>query len=84
MRKVINCLYSERKRFIKWPTEEEATNTSAFIENRFTFPKVIGALDGTHINISKPKQNAESYINRKGHHSIQLQVKTNFLYDITF
>jgi len=38
------------------------------------FPKVIGALDGTHINIPAPKDNPEAYVNRKGHHSIQLQV----------
>lgn len=38
------------------------------------FPKVIGAIDGTHINIIAPKNCPEAYINRKGHHSIQLQV----------
>ncbi|KAL6266004.1 hypothetical protein P5V15_002855 [Pogonomyrmex californicus] len=33
-----------------------------------------GAVDGTHIKISAPKDNNESYINRKGFHSLQLQV----------
>ncbi|CAD6222125.1 GSCOCG00013000001-RA-CDS [Cotesia congregata] len=37
------------------------------------FPKVIGAIDGTHINIPTPRKQPESYVNRKGHHSIQLQ-----------
>ncbi|XP_032689043.1 uncharacterized protein LOC116852623 isoform X2 [Odontomachus brunneus] len=37
------------------------------------FPKIIGAIDGTHIKIEAPKQNPTDYINRKGYHSIQLQ-----------
>jgi len=43
-----------------------------------SFPGVIGAIDGTHINIPAPKENPESYINRKGHYSIQAKVH-NFL-----
>lgn len=39
-----------------------------------TFPDVLGAIDGTHINIPAPHEHQEAYINRKGHHSIQLQV----------
>lgn len=38
------------------------------------FPKTIGAIDGTHIRIDAPKENPVDYINRKGFHSIQLQV----------
>lgn len=38
------------------------------------FPKVIGAIDGTHIKIEAPTENPVDYINRKGYHSIQLQV----------
>ncbi|KYN21453.1 Putative nuclease HARBI1, partial [Trachymyrmex cornetzi] len=37
------------------------------------FPKVLGVIDGTHINIPRPKEDANSYINRKGRFSIQLQ-----------
>lgn len=38
------------------------------------FPGVIGAIDGTHIRINAPKENSADYINRKGYHSIHLQV----------
>lgn len=38
------------------------------------FPQTVGAIDGTHIRIESPKENAVDYINRKGYHSIQLQV----------
>jgi len=53
---------------------EEAKNNRTLIKNRYGFPKVIGAIDGTHIKITAPKVNPESYVNRKGFHSIQLQV----------
>lgn len=39
-----------------------------------SFPKVIGAINGTHINIPAPHKNPECYVNREGHYSIQLQV----------
>lgn len=41
---------------------------------KYGFPKVLGAIDGTHVQITKPKEHGESYINRKGYHSMQLQV----------
>ncbi|XP_032690752.1 protein ALP1-like, partial [Odontomachus brunneus] len=48
------------------------------------FPKVIGAIDGTHINIPVPLIEPVSYINCKGHYSIQLQAvcdhRTNFIH----
>jgi len=44
------------------------------LQNKHKFPKVIGAIDGTHIHIHKPKKHAESYINRNSYYSIQLQV----------
>jgi len=39
---------------------------------------VIGAIDGTHIKIAAPKLDPDAYINRKGYHSIQLQVCLKF------
>ncbi|XP_043276044.1 putative nuclease HARBI1 [Venturia canescens] len=58
---------------IKWPTGEEVEEVWAGFEASSGFPKVIGAIDGTHIRIPAPKVNPEAYVNRKGHHSIQLQ-----------
>ncbi|XP_066590599.1 putative nuclease HARBI1 [Prorops nasuta] len=56
-------------------------------ENNSGFPKIIGAIDGTHINIPAPKNYPEAYINRKGHYSIHLQAvcdhKCRFLHCYT-
>ena len=38
------------------------------------FPGVIGAIDCTHLRLIAPTNNPEDYINRKGNHSINVQV----------
>jgi hypothetical protein len=38
---------------------------------------VIGCIDGSHIRIKAPRQNKNSYINRKGYHSVLLQAVCN-------
>lgn len=37
------------------------------------FIGIIGAIDGSHIRILKPKENPNSYCNRKSYHSVLLQ-----------
>ncbi|GAB1860676.1 Putative nuclease HARBI1 [Camponotus japonicus] len=72
-RRVVRALVELAPVIIKWPTNERLNEVWIGFESTSGFPKVIGAIDGTHINIPAPKNNPESYINRKGHHSIQLQ-----------
>lgn len=58
---------------IVWPDEVEKVH----IEQQFRekgFPNIIGAIDGSHIEIDKPQNDPDSYINRKGYYSIQMQV----------
>jgi hypothetical protein len=38
------------------------------------FPRVIGAIDGSHIPIKAPTEDEEIYVNRKKFHSINIQV----------
>lgn len=78
-RRVCRAIYSLAPQFIKWPSAEEAEYTWTNIQYKYKFPKVIGAIDSTHIHIHKPKRHAESYINRKGYYSIQLQVSNMFV-----
>ncbi|XP_018351932.1 PREDICTED: putative nuclease HARBI1 isoform X4 [Trachymyrmex septentrionalis] len=72
-RKVCAAIYSLADKFIKWPNIEEAQQTWTDVQYKHKFPKVLGAIDDTHIRIQKPKEHAENYINRNGHYSIHLQ-----------
>ena len=40
------------------------------------FPTVLGCIDCTHVRISTPKDNEVDYVNRKGYHSLNMQVMT--------
>lgn len=41
---------------------------------KFNFPGVIGAVDGTHIPLLKPAVDEHNFINRKGFHSLNAQI----------
>jgi len=60
--------------FIKWPKDHRVEEVMRGFAATSGFPGVIGAIDGTHINIRAPRINPECYVNRKNHHSIHLQV----------
>jgi len=38
------------------------------------FPQVVGCVDGPHIHITAPSQNEQEYVNRKGYHSLNIQL----------
>ena len=60
----------------KQKVEEMATN----FYNAHGFPQCIGAVDGTHINIKKPIKNANDFMNRKGHFSLNCQAAADYKY----
>lgn len=41
---------------------------------KFQFPGEIGAIDCTHIPILKPREEEHSFVNRKGYHSLNVQI----------
>lgn len=71
--KTVKDLYNARKLYIKWPQSTRDTMRK-FAELRARpFPNVVGCVDGTHIPISAPSGD-DSYYNRKGTHSMLVQV----------
>ncbi|XP_033747150.1 putative nuclease HARBI1 [Pecten maximus] len=73
-KRIIKTILNHLKsRFIKWPSPGEMAEEADVFSQRNGFPGIIGALDGTHIHISKPKDHPQSYFNRKGYYSIQMQ-----------
>lgn len=64
-------------RVIVWPNEDD----KVAIEQNFRqneFPNIIGVIDGCHIQIDKPANDPDSYINRKGYYSIQVSIEQLF------
>lgn len=59
---------------IKWPSAEEKVIIESHFRNN-GFPGVIGAIDGTHVRIDRPKDDPDSYLNRKHYFSIQVHIK---------
>ncbi|XP_025159372.1 putative nuclease HARBI1 isoform X1 [Harpegnathos saltator] len=72
-RRVTKILADLAPVLIKWPTGNAIQEVWTGFEVISSFPKVIGAINDTHINIPSPHIHPEAYVNRKGHHSIQLQ-----------
>jgi len=74
VRRVSIALCELSPQYIVWPTGNKILEIMLGFSNISCFPDTIGTIDGIHINIPAPKKNAEAYVNRKGRHSIQLQV----------
>nr|XP_027215952.1 uncharacterized protein LOC113808677 [Penaeus vannamei] len=58
---------------IVWPARDQINTFTEQCFRKTGFPGVVGAIDGTHIQIPGPKENKDSYVNRKMFTSIQLQ-----------
>ena len=69
---ITTALCELRINWIRW--YDPLNIVSAGFREIAGFPAVIGCIDGTHIKIQKPQENAENYINRKGIYSINTQV----------
>lgn len=59
-------------RYVKIPQGEPC-------KDRLGFPQTVGAVDGTHIAIIRPVENATDYYNRKGFHSIIMLIIVEYL-----
>lgn len=66
-------LEGHRQKFISWPDKVKAQKTMTVFEGNNGFPGIIGCIDGCHIPIVTPSEHQDSYVNRKGFHSIILQ-----------
>ncbi len=69
-------------RHIYWPSAERQKEMADYFNQRYGFPRVIGAIDGTHISISKPpgEQFSEDYFSvHKKLYTMLLQVRSQKL-----
>lgn len=64
-------------KYVNWPSGDEiraVIDKFGKLRGIHSFPNVIGCIDGMHIEIPAPSVDAVSYYNRKGFHSLILQV----------
>ncbi|XP_018578669.1 putative nuclease HARBI1 isoform X2 [Anoplophora glabripennis] len=74
LNRVLNFLISIKSQIIKWPnTTDEISKVNQGFMEKCGINNIIGVIDGSHIEINKPKENQDAYINRKGYHSLLLQ-----------
>ena len=59
--------------YITWPTDAEKQVSSAVFQRTSSRPRIIGAIDGCHIRILRPRYHGIDYMNRKGYYSVLLQ-----------
>nr|XP_023027765.1 putative nuclease HARBI1 [Leptinotarsa decemlineata] len=62
-------------RYVKFPTTNEERNVIKLaFHQKYNFPGVTGAVDCTHIRILHPVEEEHNFVNRKGYHSMNVQV----------
>ena len=66
--------------YIYMPKKEEILRVFEDFEQVSYLPRVIGAIDGSHIRIIAPSVDESVYVNRKRYHSINIQAICNAKY----
>ena len=64
-------------------TEETVEESVSKFYQKHGFPQCIGAIDGTHVLIKQPSENATDYINHKRHYTVNIQVAADYKYCFT-
>lgn len=59
--------------YIKMPSPADLRGITQTFRDKWNFPQVAGAIDGTHISIQAPSDSPADYYNRKGFYSVILQ-----------
>ncbi|XP_070379282.1 putative nuclease HARBI1 [Dermacentor albipictus] len=65
----------DHPRFLSsWPSPREVRGVQGCFYAVAGFPRVVGAIDGTHVRIQAPGEHEEAYVNRHFYHSINVEL----------
>ncbi|XP_049432777.1 putative nuclease HARBI1 [Epinephelus fuscoguttatus] len=64
------------------PTEAEAVGMKQRFRQASGIPGIVGCIDGTQVKIQAPSQHEYLFVNRKGYHSINVQIACDASYKI--
>ena len=64
--------------YVSIPNGDKLKEIVDGFETYWGFPQAAGAIDGTHIAITRPDESASDYFNRKGYYSIIMQAMVDF------
>ncbi|RWS00485.1 putative nuclease HARBI1-like protein [Dinothrombium tinctorium] len=73
LKRISACIAKMSGKYIKFPKPNETAMIKAKFKEIGGFPGVIGAIDGTHIEVKVPKNLQERFRNRKNRVSINVQ-----------
>ncbi|KAJ8966798.1 hypothetical protein NQ314_003294 [Rhamnusium bicolor] len=65
LKRVLDFLISIKSQIIKWPTGNNVKRINNGFKGKKGINNIIGVIDGSHIEINKPKEDQDAYINRK-------------------
>ncbi|XP_013134227.1 PREDICTED: putative nuclease HARBI1 [Papilio polytes] len=75
IREVTKALNVLSNKWVQFPqTSTQRTKIKQGFYSKFNFPGVIGAIDCTHVAIVRPAANEPCFYNRKGFHSLNIQM----------
>jgi len=69
----IELIRTQSRRLLCWPSPEECVEIAGAFERKYCLPQVLGAIDGSHIPITAPREGAADFQNRKSFCSIVMQ-----------
>ena len=73
----VDAMVKKASHYIYMPKKEEILRLLEDFEQVSCLPRVIGAIDGSHICIIAPSEDEYAYVNRKRYHSINIQAICN-------
>ena len=72
--RVTQAILTTSNHWIVFPTQLQADQQKQKFAAMRGFPNIFGCIDGTHIEIQAPTMHEDQFVNRKGYHSINVQV----------